>query len=189
MKIHVSYLTVILILIGLLFLQQQCQKAPEAKIITTHDTIPGDPFPVLMELGKPDPLYVDQPYFLPSNIDTMGVIIDYFSKVYYADTIKNDSSALIVLYDSLRGNRIINRSFSFQNRRATQINNTTILPDRTKLYAGAFVNIYPGEKMDFGPSLFLMTKRGYGYSYAYGINEKSHTVSFVWKISLKRSSN
>jgi len=187
MKIHLSYLTVVLILIGLLIFQQQCQKAPEAKIITTHDTIPGDPFPVMTHVGKPDPIYVDQPFFLPSNIDTMGVIIDYFSKVYYADTIKNDSSALIVMYDSLGGNRIISRSFSFQNRRATQIINKTILPNRTKLYAGAFVNIDQGENLDFGPSLFLMTKRGYGYSYAYGVNHKTHTFSFIWKMSLRKT--
>lgn len=186
MKTHLSYILIIIILIGLLVIQQQCKQPPEP--VTTHDTItiPGDPFPVMVEVGKPDPVFVDQPYFLPGNIDTLAVIMDYYSKVYYADTIKDDSSAFIAIFDTVYHNRITNRSFAFQNRRATQIiNNTTILPQRTALYAGAMTSLTPEERLDIGPAVLLITKKGYGYSYAYGVNHKTHTFSFVWKISLR----
>lgn len=187
MKTHATYLTIVLILIGLLFLQRECIRPQEPQVITTHDTTPGDPFPVLVTVGQPDPIYIDQPYFLPATIDTIGVIIDYFRKVHYADTIKNDTSAFIAIYETVIGNRITDRSYSFQNRRSTVINNNVFLPDKLKLCAGAMVAISPEEKFDIGPSVMLITKKGYGYSYAYGVNNKTHTFSFVWKISLKGS--
>jgi hypothetical protein len=186
MKLHATYLTIVLILLGLLFFQQQCKRPVKPDVVVTHDTIPGDPFPVLVHVGQPDPVYVDQPYILPAIIDTMGVIIDYFSKYYYADTLKDDSSAFIALYETVKGNRIIDRSFSFQNKRATVVNNY-YPAEKTKLYAGAMVAIRPSQQLDIGPAVMLITKKGYGYSYAYGVNERTHTLSFVWKISLRKN--
>jgi len=185
MKIYATSVTIILILLALLILQRECSHHPDPEVIITHDTIPGDPFPVLVEVGKPDPIYVDQPYILPAIIDTMAVIVDYFSKYYYADTLKNDTSAFIALYETVQGNKIIDRKYSFQNRRSTIINNNVFLPDKTKLYAGGMVAITPDGNPEIGPTVMLMTKRGYGYSYAYGVNHKTHTFSFVWKISLR----
>lgn len=185
MKIHLSYLAVIGILLGILFFQQQCKRpCPDPEV--THDTItkPGDPFPVLVEVGQPDPIYYEEPYIMPALIDTMGVILDYFTKYYYADTIKDDSSAFIALFETVKGNRIIDRSFSFQNRRATQVI-TPMQKQRNAVYAGFQTSLNPDESLDFGPAVMLITKKGYGYSYAYGVNEKSHTVSFVWKISFR----
>ena len=185
MKVHATYLTIVLILIGLLIFQQQCIRPEKPQTIVTHDTIPGDPFPVLVEVGKPDPIYYEEPYIMPALIDTVGVIIDYFSKYYYADTLKDDSSAFIALYETIYGNRILDRKFSFQNRRATVINNY-YPPDRTKLLAGTMLAVSPDQSLEIGPTVILITKKGYGYSYAYGINHKTHTFSFVWKISLRK---
>lgn len=191
MKIHVTYLTILLVLVGLLFLQRECHRCPEPTIINDTITIPGDPFPVLVNVGQPDPVFVDVPYIIPAVIDTMALIVDYYSKVHYADTLKNDTSALIAVFEEVTGNRIVNRSYSFQNRRSTQIiHNTTILPEekeKLRVYAGAMLSMTPEQSFDLGPSVFMTTPKGYGYSYAYGINQKTHTITLVWKISLRRS--
>lgn len=189
MKVHLTYLSILLVLVGLLILQRECQRWPEPTIINDTITIPGDPFPVLVNVGQPDPIYVDVPYILPAVIDTMQVIVDYFSKYHYADTLKNDTSAFIAVYEEVTGNRITNRSYSFQNRRVTQIiHNTTILPEdkeRLRVYAGAMLSMTPKQSFDLGPSIYMTTPKGYGYSYAYGINEKTHTITLVWKVKLR----
>ena len=51
----------------------------------------------------------------------MFILRDYYAKVKYIDTVKNDSSALIVLNETVFKNRISDRSVIFQNRRKTAI--------------------------------------------------------------------
>ncbi len=50
-------------------------------------------------------------------IDTNAILKDYYAKVKYIDTVKNDSSALIVLNELVFRNRIFSREIVFQNKR------------------------------------------------------------------------
>ncbi|PKP47602.1 MAG: hypothetical protein CVT94_10875, partial [Bacteroidetes bacterium HGW-Bacteroidetes-11] len=78
----------------------------------------------------------------------------------------------------------------FANRKPNSIIHTTTIqptePERMKLYAGAMLALTPEDKSDIGPVLMMMTPKGAGYSYAYGVNEKTHTFTLVWKINLRR---
>lgn len=182
---------IILILVALLILQRECQRCPEAIETHTTDTIPGDAVPVLVPIDRPIPqfVYVDTGSWNYFPIDTMAIIKDYFSKAVYFNVLKDDSSAYIAVYDTVHMNRLQGRSLLFANRRPTAINHYTTIQhtdERMKLYAGAMFALSKKQEPEFGPALILITPKGYGYSYAYGLNHQTHTFSLVWKIKLKR---
>lgn len=190
MKKNIPHFIAILILLGIIVLQRECQRCPELNTITITDTIPGDSVPYVVEIPKPVPFWIDTGswHYLTQQIDTLAILKDYFSRVYYLDTIMDDSSAFIAILDTITQNRIHGRKLYFANRKPTSIiNTTTVLPadEKSRLYVGGMVAMNPGDKFDMGPSVMLITPRG-GYSYAYGISEKSHTLTVVWKIKLQR---
>ncbi|KAF0195634.1 MAG: hypothetical protein FD166_2807 [Bacteroidetes bacterium] len=190
MKGKIPTYLLILFLVVIIFLQRECHRCPEAVTLTTINTIPGDSVPYLVEIDKPVPKFIDTGSWHYFDVDTMAILKDYFARVVYLDTLKDDSSAFIAVMDTVFQNRLQGRSLYFANRKPTSIiHNTTVLPevdDRLKLYAGAMVAMAPRDRYDFGPAVILMTPRGNGYSYAFGVNEKSHTITLVWKVKLKR---
>ena len=115
-----SFLT-IFFLIGfgvLLTLTQRiiCQgPAPEADTIIEYETTfvnkpTYKPLPVsVLVPSKP----IVDTFFTPKDtilqIDTVKIIVDYFSKVFYSDTITNDSISKIVIHDTIFQNRIFSR--------------------------------------------------------------------------------
>lgn len=191
MKKTIPHYVIIIILIGIIFLQRECHRCPEVQTITTIDTIPGDSIPYAVEVPKPIPYWIDTGswHYQTQQIDTMAILRDYFARVYYLDTLKNDSSAFIALIDTVHMNRLQGRQLTFLNRRPISIIHTTAIQqpeDRVKLYAGAMLALTPENRSDIGPVLMMMTPKGAGYSYAYGINEKTHTFTFLWKINLRK---
>lgn len=119
-------------------LLRQCSPTPEP--ITKY--IPGDSIPYTVYKGVPTPYAVHHTDTIPfydtiwqpgdtqyvlNPIDTMFILRDYYAKVKYIDTVKNDSSALIVLNETVFKNRISDRNVIFQNRRPT-----AIVEERTK---------------------------------------------------------
>ena len=63
-----------------------------------------------------------------------------FSRTFvYSDTLKDDSSALVIVIDTIQKNKLYGRSFGFMNRRATEIitnNYTTVVNNDNGLYVG-----------------------------------------------------
>jgi hypothetical protein len=135
-KSNILFFSIGAILMWLLL--KQC--SPTYKPIAKY--IPGDSIPYTVYEGVPAPYAVhytdtiplydtiwqqgDTQYVLQP-IDTMLILMDYYAKVNYIDTVKNDSSALIVLNETIFKNRISDRVVTFQNRRPT-----AIIQERTK---------------------------------------------------------
>jgi len=121
--------------------------------ITTSDTIivPGDPYPVYDTIEKPKPYQVIVPgdTFWP-DVDTAVILQkckqlykDYYTKNIYRDTLKDDTSALITLIDTVYQNKLQSRILGFQNRRPTSIiTNTNIIGEIpvNKFYLGVGIN-------------------------------------------------
>jgi hypothetical protein len=114
--------------------------------------IPGDsiPYAVPHEVPKPYAVYypdsipVHDTLWLPDSlgyelipIDTNQILRNYYAKVAYKDTLLNDSSALIVVNDTLNKNRIYSRDVMFQNRRKTAIINN----EKDAVVLGAGINL------------------------------------------------
>jgi hypothetical protein len=179
-----------IILIGIIFLQRECHRCPQVQTSYRVDTIPGDIIPSVIELSRPDPYFIFVDTGQQMFVDTASILRNYFARVVYLDTLKDDSSAFIAILDTVTQNRLLGRKLYFANRKPTSIiHNITVQPadpDRLKLYAGAMLSFTPEAKSDIGPVIMMMTPRGAGYSYAYGVNDKSHTLTVVWKIKLRR---
>lgn len=119
-------LLVVGILIGLLMFRS-CGKDGVQMIPGLTDTIPGDSFPYIVYVGKPTPYKVVKrdsfPYpdsiFVPVPVEVAN---DFYSAYFYSDTLKNDTSALIVLNEQVTQNTIEYRELIFQNNRPTIIN-------------------------------------------------------------------
>lgn len=86
---------------------------PVPKIVTYRDTITDTITDTVIVDG--DTVVIIEP------VDTTKILAEYYAKVEYNDTVKNDSSALIVIREILYKNRIQDRLVRFQNRRATAI--------------------------------------------------------------------
>jgi hypothetical protein len=117
--------------------------APLPQATTIRDTVPGDSVPYDVRVEVPMPYLVRHTDTLLQLVDTSAILAAYFARCYYADTLKNDTSAFIALAETVTQNRIVERSLMFQNRRPTAITTTTVLPPtlapKLQLYGGAIV--------------------------------------------------
>jgi hypothetical protein len=176
----------------LLVIMQQCRKTPEPEIVTTitHDTIPGDSIPYEVLLKKPYPVYRDtgSTKWKYEKVDTCQILKNYYAENFYQDTLKDDTSALIVVNDIVTENQLQERKLTFQNRRATVINTTITnigeIP-RNKFFVGLAI----GRSLNnfaVGPSILFVTKKSFAYGLTYDAINKDVYGSFYYKISFKK---
>ena len=89
---------------------------PRVEYVEQIRYLPSDtiarPYPVRV----PVPVYIDTHQPRPQVIDTSAIIARYLERVAYTDTAINDTSALVVIADTLQHNRIVSRAVTFQNR-------------------------------------------------------------------------
>ena len=181
------------ILISVLFIlliqQRECHKCPDVNsTITIHDTIPGDVVVKDSIINQTYPIYTIVPridtFFKLDSQKCWQLAMNFYSKRIYQDTLKNDSSALIVLKDTVYQNKLHERMLFFKNNRPTLIN-TTIIPNKNKLYIGPTIGRNLKE-ITIGGSIMYITKKDHAYSYTYDILNKDHYVSIYFKIKFKK---
>lgn len=186
---------IIAVLILLIIGERSCNNIPPdpaLPIVITHsDTIKGDSIPVQVFVPKPYPVRVDCLKWQFYKVDTLAILQAYYSRRIYSDTLKNDTSALVVVNDTVMFNSLQNRSLIFQNRRPTLISyTTTIQPTsdarRLKLFVGPSVG-RSLETFAIGASAMLITKNDAAYALTYDIFNKEAYVSIFWKITLRRN--
>ncbi len=161
-------------------------KPKQELIITTRvDTIPGDSIPYAVEVKKPVPVFIDtgSTRWRDRPIDTGAILADYFARVVYRDTLKNDTSALVIVEDTVTQNRLQNRRLIFANRRPVAIIHTTVVnypEEKWRIYFGGSVmtsaalnEVALGGKLQSGNWLF---------GYEYGLLHNSHTVGLYYNI-------
>lgn len=175
------------LLLAALFIAQECHQCPDQQTVTIRDTtyLPGDSVKVKVKEHVPVPYAVDR-YLPAAPFDTMAAIAQYFTRYFYADTIRRDSMLVIIL-DTVGENKIRHRSVYWQNLRGPMVIRETVIQKedpRHRLFIGGVATY--AEKPGAGAALLLITKKDHGYSYTYdGINN-SHTVGIYYKISLRR---
>lgn len=198
MKIQPSYIlaAVLAAVIVFLLMTRSCGSdvLPKTVTVTKTDTIKGDPYPVSVPVRVPVPYRVEVPVYLENaeKIDTHAVIRDYYSRAIYTDTLKNDTSMLAVVHDTIFGNRIVSRQFTFQNRRPTAIiTNTTVTHNRKeawlKLYLGVQGSYSPtSHRFGVGPFATATIRQGAIINYGYDVAGNAHQVGFGWKLSFRK---
>ena len=130
-------------------------------------------------IPTPYPIYIDTtPTPEPIEIDTAAILTHYFKQFYYADTLLNDSTALIIIYDTVSNNRITARTWRYQNRRPTVINNFSVaVPKPLRFGLGGHIN---GNEnyFDYGPSATFLINDRHLTGLNYGINQKSIKIKY-----------
>jgi len=139
-------------------------------------------------IWKDKPVYID----IPSDVDSLAIIRDYYSTVVYKDTLHlTENMGYIGVTDTISQNKIKGRLWEANLKQKT-IYETTIVkePARTQLYIGGTVGFDSKNPISFaGSTLMLKTKldRVYTLSAGYGIDR---TViiqgGLLWKIRLRK---
>ncbi|MFZ4705406.1 MAG: hypothetical protein ACOYMF_05300 [Bacteroidales bacterium] len=163
--------------------------------------IPGDDSPTVTNLPVPEPVYRDTgsirwyPSFRDTGstrwmyheVDTMAILKDYYSRVLYNRTLKDDSSAYIFLTDTVFQNKLWGSKLVFKNRRPCSIVDTSygriqLNYSPVGLYAGFAVG-RSSRQFGIGPSMMLLRKNAC-YSVVYDITNKDLYFNFsapLWK--------
>lgn len=196
-KIFPWGIAALLFLLVIILLFRNCGPVPGSTVTVIHDTVPGDPYPVEAPVRVPYPVYIDTGttrYIAgaPLPTDTDAIIKDYLVTRFYRDTLKNDTSMLAVVEDSVQANRIVSRKFTYQNRRPTAIITTTNITQNKKeaflrAYMGIGASYSPSTKrFGVGPFVAVTLRPGPIVVYAYDVAGNSHQVQFGWKLTFRR---
>jgi hypothetical protein len=175
------YLYVIAFLILIILFLSMCngpkilpQASPIVKIDTVFKTVIDSsswmhPEPKTVTLWHHDTLEITNTVerVVPTKVDTLAILKDYFAKRYYEDTIRN-AYGYIIIKDTITENKVAARKHS--ERFTIPVVTTTIqLPvkQKTQVYAGILAqgskdNLLSG----FGVGLMLKTKKDQVYQLA-----------------------
>lgn len=190
MKQNKIYWLIIGILVALIIFQHQCHRCTEVQQTTdTITLLQYDSVPVITTIPKPVPYYRDTGSirWQYMDVDTATILREFFTVNYYRDTLKDDTSALIVLNDVVTQNQLGKRVLFYQNRRPTAV--TTIINQygeipRNKVFIGPVVGRSLNDPT-FGASILLVGKKSMAYSYTYDVINKDHYLGLYYKINLK----
>lgn len=166
-------------------LMKNCQPSPKIDV----QYLPGDSVPYTIYKDKPVPYKVTQrdtiveydtiikngdTTYVISPVDTAFILKDYYAIVEYNDTVKNDSSALIVVRQKLSKNRIDSLNIRFQNRRQT-----AVISQRDKAIVAGITGWQTGYDLSIGMrfkrNIISMSRsnQGWGVRYQREIGWKS----------------
>jgi hypothetical protein len=143
---------------------------------------------------------VEKEVIIPTVIDTMALLKDYYSKVLYKDTlVLPDSLGIVALNDTISQNKILGRTFNASVKQRT-IKETTIVKElpKTKVFYGLEGGF---NKADFissvGAGVLINTKKDKIYQLGLGVNNQTTDGvnggfspylrgGVYWKLKLKK---
>jgi hypothetical protein len=137
-------------------------------------------------------IFKDPPIYItpPTQIDSLAVVKEYYSKIVYKDTLNLDEDGgTIAITDTVSQNKIIGRLWSASIKQKT-IHDVTIVKElpKTQVYIGGTAGFDEDNIVNFvGPSLLLKTKqdRVYSLGVGYGTDKNvSIQAGIYWKIKL-----
>jgi hypothetical protein len=182
------------IILLLILLSDGCGGRAKPSVTIKRDTVwAHDTEVVIRERYKPVIRWRDSIQYVTEEVDTAYILRDYYTAKYFADTLVNDTSMFVAVWDSIYFNDIQARGYAVQNRRPTQIINEVTInqPPRkeaiVKLYLGAFGTFPLGG----GPFASLTTRGGAYIGYGYNLRNV-HELRAGWMIRfrpLKRADN
>ena len=191
-KINLSTL-LILALIALLILQRECQSPPSpvnstviTKVETKWDTVSVVKTEYIPKWKTRTETIHDT---IPSNIDTLSILKDYYAKYFYTDTLDLDTLGNIVINDTISKNTIVSRRIkpNVLIPTTTVYSNTTV--NKTRFYTGINMSANKQSLNQAGVNLMLKTKKSKMYGVGIGFNRDLQPVisgSLYWEIKLKK---
>jgi hypothetical protein len=167
----------------------QCNKAkcPEVATDTVTSTVTiWDTVPVIVEVPKPYKVRDTLRLTEYMDVDTLAIILAYFTENYYDLVLKDDTSAYVRYCFSVYENQIEPGKFEFKNRRPTTINTTTITNNiiqerKLKFFIGGGIG---GSMNSFNLNAGVLVQyKSFLTGANYGFMDKSINIPLYMKIS------
>lgn len=119
-------------------------------------------------------------------IDTAAILVDFYSKYIYKDTLNIDTFGFVIVQDTVSQNQIMSRQINFNiNIPETTIKETIILNER-EWYIGPGVQGNRHQLNYVGGELYLKTKTSHLYGIGVGINNNLQPIlrgGMYWRIN------
>ena len=178
----------IIVLVILLLLQRSCSSTPplEPKVITKTITKWDTVSVVKTEYVPKWRTRIETIHdTIPSNIDTVAILKDYYAKYFYTDTIQLDTLGSIVINDTITKNLI-----SFRDVQSdifiptTTITNTVYINNR-EFFGGISVGATNQAVQNINGEILYVDKKRNAYGFGVGLNpnfQPIFTGRIYWKI-------
>jgi len=190
MKKYISSIQnlLILILVVLVLYQSQCSRKPdvEPEVIVTIET-KWDTVNVVQTEYVPKwrTRVVTERVEVPSDIDTMSILRDYYDKYYYTDTLTLDTLGFVVLNDTITQNSVMSRSFVSDISIPTTTITKEIYLNKREFYWGMGLSGDKSQLNYLGGEFMYKNKQRNMFGVGMGVNQDLQPVvsgRMYWKI-------
>jgi len=193
MKNFIWIISVVVIFFILSLIYNNCsdkkEVSPSESIVKSDTIVKHDTITYHDTVSKPVPQFRDtgSTHYLLTKVDSMNIFKKYDSiyrklhtKNIYNRTLKDDSTALVRVKDTVYENELQQSEFIFQNRTPTYyITNTVMTPATGKLLIGGE---YAFKSNEYRIGVHYMTKGYMEYIYVYNPQRGEHSVGFYMTI-------
>ena len=178
----------IVVLVVLLFLQRSCSSTPvpEPKVITETvtkwDTVSITKTEYIPKWKTRIETIHDT---IPSSIDTVAILKDYYAKYFYTDTIQIDTLGSIVINDTITRNLISMRDVQSNIFIPTTTITNTVYLYKREFFGGISVGATNQAVQNINGELLYINKKRDAYGFGIGLNpdfQPIFTGRIYWKI-------
>lgn len=146
---------------------------------------------IVYKKGKDIKVEVKVPVYIPANVDTQGILKDYFARRFYVDTLDLGEKSFVIVKDTITENKILSRVFESSITEKI-INDTLFLvePPKRQMFVGFQMGFDKKDIFNYGGlNLLYKDKKDKIFGLGLGINSNSQPTimgSLNWKIKLKK---
>lgn len=146
---------------------------------------------IVYKKGKDIKVEVKVPVYIPANVDTQGILKDYFARRFYVDTLDLGEKSFVIVKDTITENKILSRVFESSITEKI-INDTLFLvePPKRQMFVGFQMGFDKKDIFNYGGlNLLYKDKKDKIFGLGLGINSNSRPTimgSMNWKIKLKK---
>lgn len=173
-------IVILLLLIGLMYVNPKGILPNRKEIVTLKDTIPFPvhdtiPYEVEVEVEVPYEVEVQVPVQVPvpANVDTSEILKIYYNKSIFDNTVKlTNNMGTVSIVDTISQNKIVGRAIKYDIKQKTKID-TVYQPEprKTQLYVGIDAQFdKPNVINIMGLGAVLKTKNERLYKVGVGVN-------------------
>ena len=182
----------IVVLIVIILIMRACSGGRNNNVVT-------DPTIITETITKWDTLKIDSLVYvpkwrtkietihdtIPTDIDTLSILKDYYAKYFYTDTLSLDSLGNIVINDTISRNSILFREIQPNVLIPTTTVTNTVYINNREFYGGFGMKGRTNQLNYLGGELLYKTKSKQVYGVGVGVNQDFQPVlgfSMYWKI-------
>ena len=183
--------TLLIVVLGvIIFLTRGCQDGSDitepqviTEVVTKWDTLKIDSLVYVPRWRTKVTTVYDT---IPTDIDTLSILKDYYAKYFYTDTIMLDSLGYVTINDTITRNLISFRDVQSEILIPTTTITNTVYINKRELYVGTTLNGDRTQLNNLSGNLLYKTKKRNVYNIGVGVDsdfKPVYTIGMYWKLS------